>query len=372
MGKIYRAYRFRIYPTPEQEQQMARTFGCCRFIYNQMLADKIREYKEKGKMLKTTPAMYKGEFPWLKEVDSLALANVQLNLETAYKKFFREPSVGFPKFRSRHHSRASFTTNVVNGNIRLTGRRLKLPKMSPVRIIVHRPVPEDGKLRSVTVVREPSGRYHASLLYELCGCENQAAVRIREEKVLGMDFAMAGLAVFSDGSRADYPMYYRKAEEKLAREQRKLSRCRRGSRNYGKQRRRVARCHEKVRNQRMDFQNKLSFLLSEEYDAVCVEDLNMKGMSRGLHFGKSVMDNANGRFQRMLEEKMVRKGKAYVRIDRYFPSSKRCSCCGKIKEDLKLSDRVYECSCGYRGDRDINAAVNLRQEGIRILNQRDD
>lgn len=369
MEKIYRAFRFRIYPDPEQARQIAKTVGCCRFIFNQMLADKKRAYEENGKMLKTTPAMYKGEYPWLKEVDSLALANVQLNLEAAYKKFFREPSVGFPRFRSKHHSRASYTTNVVNGNIRLSGRRLKLPKMSPVYIIVHRPVPEDGKLKSVTVVREPSGRYYASLLYELDGCENQAAVPVRKDKVLGMDFAMAGLAVFSDGSRADYPMYYRKAEEKLAREQRKLSRCQRGSRNYRKQRRRVARCHEKIRNQRMDFQNKLSFFLSEEYDAVCVEDLNMKGMSRGLHFGKSVMDNANGRFQRILEEKMVRKGKAYVRIDRFFPSSKRCSCCGKVKEELKLSDRVYECSCGYRGDRDINAALNLRQEGIRILYQ---
>ncbi|MBQ9156835.1 MAG: transposase [Eubacterium sp.] len=367
MVKYYKAYRFRIYPSPDQEQQMAKTFGCCRFIHNHMLEDKIREYKENGKMLRTTPAMYKGEFPWLKEVDSLALANVQLQLEAAYKKFFREPSVGFPRFRAKHHSRDSYTTNLVNGNIRLMGRRLKLPKMSPVRIIVHREIPEDGKLKSVTVVREPSGKYYASLLYEFDSCENQAAVKIREDKVLGMDFAMAGLAVFSDGSRADYPMYYRKSEGKLAREQRKLSRCKKGSRNYVKQKRKVARYHEKIRNQRRDFQNKLSFYLSEQYDAVCVEDLNMKGMSRGLHFGKSVMDNANGRFQRILEGKMVRKGKAYVRIDRYFPSSKRCSCCGRIKGDLKLSDRIYECECGYRGDRDINAAINLRQEGIRIL-----
>ena len=369
MGKEFRAYRFRLYPNRDQETQMTKTFGCCRFLYNHMLEDKIRHYEETGKMLRNTPAGYKGEYPWLKEVDSLALANVQRNLEAAYRKFFREPSVGFPRFRSKHHSRASYTTNLVNGNIRLSGRRLKLPKMDPVRIIVDRDVPEKGRLKSVTVTREPSGKYYASLLYETDASENQAGVRIREEKVVGMDFAMAGLGVFSDGTRAAYPMYYRKAERRLALEQRKLSGCQKGSRNYEKQKRQVARCHEKIRNQRWDFQNKLSCRLAEEYDAVCVEDLNMKGMSRGLHLGKGVMDNANGRFRRILEEKMVRRGKAFVRIDRFYPSSKRCSCCGRVKKDLKLSERVYQCPCGYREDRDVNAAINLRQEGIRILQE---
>ena len=369
MGKEFRAYRFRLYPDRDQETQMTKTFGCCRFIYNCMLEDKICHYEETGKMLRNTPAGYKGEYPWLKEVDSLALANVQRNLEAAYRKFFREPSVGFPRFRSKHHSRASYTTNLVNGNIRLSGRRLKLPKMDPVRIIVHRDVLEKGRLKSVTVTREPSGKYYASLLYETDASENQAGVRIREEKVVGMDFAMAGLGVFSDGTRAAYPMYYRKAERRLALEQRKLSGCQKGSRNYEKQKRQVARCHEKIRNQRWDFQNKLSCRLAEEYDAVCVEDLSMKGMSRGLHLGKGVMDNANGRFRRILEEKMVRRGKAFVRIDRFYPSSKRCSCCGRVKKDLKRSERVYQCPCGYREDRDVNAAINLRQEGIRILQE---
>ena len=369
MGKEFRAYRFRLYPDRDQETQMTKTFGCCRFIYNCMLEDKICQYKKDKTMLRTTPARYKREYPWLREVDSLALANEQLHLEAAYRNFFRDPSIGFPRFKARHHSRTSYTTNVVNGNIRLSGRRLKLPKMSPLRIIVHRDVPEKGRLKSVTVTREPSGKYYASLLYETDASENQAGVRIREEKVVGMDFAMAGLGVFSDGTRAAYPMYYRKAERRLALEQRKLSGCQKGSRNYEKQKRQVARCHEKIRNQRWDFQNKLSCRLAEEYDAVCVEDLNMKGMSRGLHLGKGVMDNANGRFRRILEEKMVRRGKAFVRIDRFYPSSKRCSCCGRVKKDLKLSERVYQCPCGYREDRDVNAAINLRQEGIRILQE---
>ena len=369
MKKTYRAYRFRLYPNKSQAELINKTFGCCRFLYNRMLADKIDTYKKECRMLHNTPAQYKGTYPWLKEVDSLALANVQLHLQAAYKNFFSRPDIGFPKFRSKHHSRACYTTNVVNGNIRITAdSRLKLPKLTPVRMILHRDVPDISKLKSVTVIREPSGKYFASLLYEQDVRENQAAAPVREEKVLGMDFAMAGLAVFSDGSRAEYPMYYRRVEEKLAAEQRKLSRCVKGSRNYVKQRIRVARCHEKVRNQRMDFQNKLICELAAKYDAVVTEDLNMKAMSRSLHFGKSVMDNANGRFQRRLEEKLAEMGKTYVKIDRFFPSSKKCSCCGRIRKELSLSDRIYECECGYRGDRDVNAAVNLRMEGRRILN----
>ena len=220
-----------------------------------MLADKIRYYQEEKKMLKNTPAGYKKEYPWLKEVDSLALANVQLNLEGAFRKFFREPGVGFPHYKSKKHSRKSYTTNMVNGNICLQDRFLKLPKMQPVKIKLHRMIPEGWKLKSVTVSREPSGKYFASLLFD---CENQTAEKRQAEKFLGMDFAMHGMCVFSTGERAGYPMFYRNAEKKLAREQRKLSRCEKGSRNYQKQKKKVALYHEKIKNQRKDFQHKLS------------------------------------------------------------------------------------------------------------------
>ena len=212
-GKTYKAYRFRLYPSAEQEILMAKTFGCCRFLYNRMLADKKEEYQKTGKMLRNTPAQYKKEYEWLKEADSLALANTQLHLETAYRNFFRDPKTGFPKFKAKHHSPDSYTTNVVNGNIVLNGRRLRLPKMGSVRIIVHREIPSEGRLKSVTVTREPSGKFYASLLYEMPVCENQTAGVIRAEKVLGVDFAMADLAVFSDGTRAGYPRYYRQGEE---------------------------------------------------------------------------------------------------------------------------------------------------------------
>ena len=363
-----RAYKFRIYPDREQEQLFAKTFGCCRFLYNQMLADKIQEYRKNGKMLRITPAAYKNEYPWLKEVDALALANVQLQLERAYRNFFDRKECGFPKFRTKHRSRRSYTTNVVNGNIRLEGDRLRLPKTGSVKIRVHRDIPECWKLRSVTVSQEPAGKYYASLLYEYPDCESQTdGAHTGEENILGIDFAMRGMAVFSDGNRADYPMYYRKGQERLAREQRKLSRCQRGSRNYDRQKRLVALCHEKVRNQRKDFQHKLSRRIAEQYDAVAVEDIDMKAMSSGLHFGKNVMDNGFGQFREMLSYKLEDRGKRLIVIGRFYPSSKRCSVCGRVKKELRLDERIYTCVCGNCMDRDINAAINIREEGRRML-----
>ena len=279
-------------------------------------------------MLRNTPASYKKEYPWLKEVDSLALANVQMHLESAFHKFFREPSAGFPRFKSKKSSRKSYTTNVVNGNIFL------------------------------------EGKYFASFLF--C-CENQTAEKRPAEKFIGIDFAMQGMCVFSTGKRAEYPMFYRNTEKKLAREQRKLSRCQKGSQNYKKQKKRVALCHEKIRNQRKDFQHKLSASLAESFDAVCVEDLNLKGMAGGLHLGKGVHDNGYGLFLSMLEYKLEERGKYLIKVDRYFASSKICSVCGNKKEELSLSDRIYYCECGNRMDRDVNAAVNIMNEGKRIF-----
>ena len=299
MRKINRAVKIRIYPNKEQITQIEKTIGCSRFLYNRMLADKIRYYQEEKKMLKNTPAGYKKEYPWLKEVDSLALANVQLNLEGAFRKFFREPS----------------------------------------------------------------GKYFASLLFD---CENQTVEKRQAEKFLGMDFAMHGMCVFSTGERAGYPMFYRNAEKKLAWEQRKLSRCEKGSRNYQKQKKKVALSHEKIKNQRKDFQHKLSHSLAEDYDAVCVEDLNLKGIAGGLHFGKGIQDNGYGQFLSMLGYKLEERGKYLIKVDRYFASSKICSVCGHKKKELALSERTYLCECGNRMDRDVNAAVNILKEGKRI------
>lgn len=363
-----RAYKFRIYPTKEQEQMIVKTFGCCRFLYNKMLEDKIQEYQKTKKQKRTTPAMYKKEYPWLKEVDSLALANVQLHLECAYKAFFRDPKIGYPRFKSKHGSRQSYTTNVVNGNIRLTEKHLKLPKMPEICIRKHREIPEEYRLKSVTISREATGKYYASLLYEYDVCENQAAEEKKKmEEILGIDYAMNGMAVLSDGTCCKYPGAYRRSEWKLTREQRRLSHCQKGSSNYRKQKRKVALCHEKMRNQRKDFHHKLSHKLAERYDAVSVEDLDMRAMSQCLKLGKGVMDNGYGQFRELLAYKLEERGKKLVKVERFYPSSKRCSVCGKVKKELVLSERIYRCECGNEMDRDVNAAINIREEGRRIL-----
>ena len=366
--KRQRAYRFRIYPDREQEKLIHKTFGCCRFVYNCMLSERKEIYEKTGKTVRLTPAKYKKEYVWLKEVDSLALANVQLNLETAYQKFFREEKAGFPKFKSKHRSRKSYTTNVVNGNIRLENGKLRLPKVGFIKIRQHRPVPEEYILKSVTVSMEGSGKYYASLLYEYFVSESQTAGKIPEEMtILGIDFAMRGLAVFSNGEHVEYPMYYRKSQKKLAREQRKLSHCKRGSRGYEKQRKKIAKCHEKIRDQRRDYLHKLSREIADSYDVVSVEDIDMKAMSGSLNFGKSVMDDSFGMFRVMLRYKLEEQNKNLVKVGRFFPSSKMCSRCGNVKKELALSERIYQCGCGNCMDRDVNAAVNIREEGRRLM-----
>ena len=302
------------------------------------------------------------------EVDSLALANVQLHLEKAYKNFFRDPKTGFPRFKSKHHSRNSYTTNVVNGNILVESKKIRLPKLKWIAMKKHREPAESLQLKSVTVSMEASGKYFASLLYEGYSCENQAAEPdYSTAKILGIDYAMQGMAVFSEKIEMEEAGFFRKNEKRLAREQRKLSRCVRGSHNYELQKKKVARCHEKIRNQRRDHLHKLSRKIADSYDAVAVEDIDMKAMGQCLHFGKSVHDNGYGLFRKMLDYKLAWQGKRMIKVDRFFPSSKKCCKCGRIKKELKLSERVYHCECGNEMDRDCNAAINIREEARRML-----
>lgn len=358
-----KAYKFRIYPNAEQQILLAKTFGCVRFIYNKMLGDKIDHYEKTKENLKTTPAKYKPEFEWLKEVDSLALANTQIHLEMAYRNFFRDRSIGFPKFKSKHKGHESYTTNRVNGNIVLDFGYLKLPKLGNMKIKQHRQIPDGYRLKSVTVSKTPSEKYYASILFEY-----EADVLLVEPvNIIGLDFSMKELYVASNGITAQYPRFYRNALAKLAKEQRKLSRRKKGSKNREKQKRKVARLHERIANQRSDFLHKQSRQITNAYDAVCVEDLNMKAMSQALNFGKSVSDNGWGMFVNMLDYKLKEQGKQLKKIDKWFPSSKTCSNCGAVKDELTLSERIYHCKCGFVCDRDINAAVNIKNEGTRLL-----
>lgn len=359
-----KAFKFRIYPNAFQQTQIARTFGCVRFVYNRMLADRIRHYEETGESLSNTPAQYKKEFEWLKEVDSLALANAQLNLNKAYQHFFREQAAGFPKFKSKKSHRKSYTTNWVNNNIRLEKGSIILPKLKAVKIKQHREIPADYRLKSVTVSQTPSGAYYASILYEY----ESRIEAIQPETFIGLDYSMQELYISSDGETAAYPRYYRQSLDKLKREQRKLSHCQKGSKNRSKQRLKVAQIHEKVTNQRKDFLHKQSRQITNAVDAVCIEDLNMKGMSQALNFGKSVSDTAFGTFVRMLDYKLKEQGKQLIKIDKWYPSSKLCSSCGEAKKTLDLSERTYHCeACGAVINRDYNASINIRREGMRLL-----
>ena len=358
-----KAFKFRLYPNAEQRVLLAKTFGCCRFIFNRMLADKKTYFELTGKVLYCYPSQYKNEYPWLREVDSLALVGADNGLKSAYENFFRDKSIGFPKFKSRHKGHNSYTTNLINGNIELSDGFLKLPKLGKVKIKQHRQIPDDYILKSVTVSLVPSGKYYASILYE----HESDIKQVIPATILGLDFSMSELYMDSNGEKPGFPHPYRKAQKRLAREQRKLSKQKKGGANYRKQKLKIAKLHEHIANQRKDFLHKRSRQIANACDAVSIEDLNMKGMSQALNFGKSVSDNGWGAFTRMLDYKLTEQGKQLVKIDKWYPSSKMCFSCGMIRADLPLAEREYRCECGYTCDRDLNAALNIREEGKRLL-----
>lgn len=361
-----KAYKFRLYPTKEQEIMFVKTFGCVRFIYNKMLADKIEFYKETKQKLNNTPAQYKKEYEWLKEVDSLALANAQMNLQTAYNNFFRNPKVGFPKYKSKKRNKNSYTTNNdKGGKLRIENGRIRLPKVGLVKIRQHRIIPDNQKIKSATITKTPSGKYYVSILVEY---EQQIPdIQLDKNKALGLDYASHSFYVDSQGREADYPKFYRNAQIILAKEQRKLSHMKYGSNNYQKQRLRVARLQERIANQRKDWIHKLSTQLANDYDYICVEDINMQNMAQSLNLGKSTNDNGFGMFRTILAYKLADKGKELIKIDKWFPSSKMCRFCGTINKNLTLADRIWTCECGKTLNRDENAAINIMNVGLSMV-----
>ena len=372
------AIKYRLYPTSEQKIMFAKTFGCCRKVYNLMLSEKIESYKTTGKFVAVTPAKYKKDFPYLKEVDSLALANVQLNLQSAFRNHFdrnRRKKTGFPKFKSAKHSRKSYTTNNQNGTVAIIDNRyIRLPKIGKVKAVIHRVPGTDWKLKSATVSCSSDDRYYVSVLFEY---ENSASAYVVDENnAIGMDYASDGLYVDDKGNIGTNHKFYRESHKKLAKEQRKLSR-KKGSRkgedkshNYLKQQRKVNRIYTHIANQRKDNLHKISAEIANQYDIVCVENLNMRNMSnRGFGNGKATLDNGYGMFLDMLEYKLDNRGKHLVKVDKWYPSSQICHCCGKRHPEMKdLRIRTMRCECGYVMDRDRNAAMNIKKEGLRIMN----
>lgn len=337
-----------------------------------MLSDKIAHFKAIGESLATTPAQYKSDFPFLKEVDSLALANVQLHLQAAYKNFFRDKSVGFPKFKSKKHNRNRYTTNNQNGTVAIADGFVRLPKIGMVKAVIHRHAPADWRLKSATVSMENDGSFYVSVLYEYDSFVAPVAVAdINESKVIGLDYKSDGLFMDSNGNVADMPKFYCKSQKKLAKEQRKLRNKTKFSKNWEKQQRNVAKVHRKVANQRKDFLHKLSTEITNQYEVICIESLNMKAMSNyGFGNGKATLDNANGMFTAMLAYKQADKGHYLMEVDKYYPSSQLLHCHPQCRMKLSLSERKITCPvCGNTYDRDHNAAINIKNEGLRMLRE---
>ncbi|CAI3463466.1 IS200/IS605 family element transposase accessory protein TnpB [Enterococcus cecorum] len=372
-----KAYKFRIYPTEEQKIFFTKTFGCVRKVYNLMLNDRKKAYEEikndpSKKMTFPTPAKYKEEFPFLKEVDSLALANAQLHLDKAYKNFFRNKSVGFPRFKSKKNPVQSYTTNNQNGTVALIDNKfIKVPKLkSLIRIKLHRQ--PKGMIKSAIVSRHASGKYYISLL-----CKEEINELPKTNSAIGIDLGITDFAILSDGQKIDNNRLTSKMEKKLKREQRKLSKRallakNKGiplseAKNYQKQKRKAARLHEKVMNQRTDFLNKLSTEIIKNHDIICIEDLNVKGMLRNHKLARSISDVSWSSFVAKLQYKADWYGREIIKVDQWFPSSQICSECGHKDGKKPLDIREWTCPiCHTHHDRDINASINILTEGLRI------
>lgn len=374
-----RAIKYRAYPTTEQSVMFAKTFGCCRKVYNLMLSDKIESYKSTGKFVTVTPAKYKKDYPYLREVDSLALANKQMDLQEAFRNTFsksRKKKNGFPKFKSAKHSRKSYTTNNQKGTVAIIDNKcIKLPKIGKVKAVIHR-VPDDSwTIKSATVSQESDGKYYISVLFEF---ENTVNPYVADKtNAIGLDYASDGLYVDSNGNTGTNHKYYRESHNKLAKAQRKLSRMQGSkkhevkSNNYIKQLRKVNKIHRHIANQRLDNLHKISTEIANQYDVVCVESLNMKAMSNnGFGNGKATLDNGYGILLSMLEYKLSDRNKYLIKVDKWFPSSQICHCCGMLHPEMKnLAIRKMTCDCGLTISRDQNAAINILKEGLRLLTE---
>lgn len=366
---MFKAFKYRLYPTASQEEKINQNIGCARFVYNQLLSDRIKVYKETKQKSKKTYTDLKKDYPFLKQADSRALLNAREALDEAYNKFFKEPNIGFPKFKAKHKCRWSYTTDNNNNAIYFKGNRLQLPKIGAVKVVQHRET--EGRILSATISQERSGEYYASVL-----CEIELPVSLPEtEKKVGIDLGLHDLVVCSDGTMVEAPKHFRKAEQKLAKEQRKFARTQKGSNGHEKQRINVVKCHQKIKNQRKDFLQKLSTKLINENQVICLEDLSVKGMQKNHKLAKSFSDASFSRFVYMLEYKASWYGRTVVKIDRFYPSTQICNACGFQNTSLKglkgLKVREWICQeCGEVHDRDLNASRNILKEGLRIFNPR--
>ena len=399
-GRI--AYKYRLMPDAGQREYLSRCFGCVRFVYNRYVEFALAEYrrvKAEGGEYRRLPEVsaLKEESPFLREADSLALANAKRNFEAARKAWWdslrgkrKGRKAGPPAFKKKGRCRDSYTTNNQNGTVSLSGDRIRLPKIGEVRLVLHRQIPEGHAVKSVTVSRERDGSYWVSVLCDTGSLPMEQGIPGPDARVVGLDMSMSEFYVSSDGghdaTRTKYVRQYRSCEKKTARANRTMHRrCMNDtgrtvysrkegkdvpllepSRNREKARLRLARLHRRAANRRKDFAMQEAARLAKAYDVIVVEDLDMQAMARTLNLGKSANDLGWGMFVRFLEWQCRKRGKTLVRADRWFPSSMTCGHCGAVNHGLRLSDREWTCpECGCVIDRDYNAACNLREWFLR-------
>ena len=369
-----KAYKFRLYPTKEQEILIQKTFGSCRFVYNHYLAKRIEMYKTDKTTMSCNQCLkdmtsLKKELEWLKEPDSHALQYSLKDLDQAYKNFFRRvkqgaSKVGFPHFKSKKDNRKSYKTGYTNNNIQVLEKQIKLPKLGLVKCKISKQI--EGRILNATISQNPSGKYFVSV----CCTDVNIPQYSPTGSVVGIDLGIKEFAITSDGVHIQNPKFLRKSEKKLAKLQRELSRKTIGSSNRNKVRIKVARCHEKITNQRKDFLHKLSIKLIKSYDVICLETLKVKNMVRNHKLAKAISDVSWSEFVRQIGYKADWYGKIIQKIDTYYASSQLCSVCGyKNTETKDLSVREWGCpECHTIHDRDENASNNILREGLRLLN----
>jgi len=399
MIKKNKGYKFRLKPMKEQIIYLEKAFGCIRKMYNiyvdilytQLQEQNFMNGKIDYKHIKLpTPASIKKDYNYMKEIDSLAFANIQLDFRDAIKKYNNECDgktysknakkqvktlgrkltfkdlKGMPNFKSKNKNQNSFSTNNQNGTVAIINENfVKIPKLKEsIKFVNHRQLPQNYIIKGATISKDCRNHYNISILVEYYIEEKQ----IPSNNILGLDYSQRDFYIDSEGRKANYPKYYRKLENKLKQQQKKLSMKILKSNNWIKQKKKISKLQNKITNQRLDWLHKISYRLSQSYDAVVVEDINLRAMAQTLKLAKNLTDNGFGMFRNFLKYKLEDRGKQFIKIDKWYPSSKTCSNCNNINENLQLNDKIYTCEhCGLIIDRDFNASINIKEVGSTLL-----